>query len=1223
MKLFISYAHTDRWQVNQLVELLRQGKHDPWFDKELTSGFEWQQQLGDAIKQSDVFVYILSPESVGSEWCQWEFARAVEMNKPILPVLIQSKTQFPEAIAKLQYVDFSEGPTPEAVAQLMGGFTQIATTISREAAPQAPTNPIGKPAQLEELERDHVFLSYSTKNVEMMHAVRDKLLAAGISVWTAENIEPGTPLWLDAIGQAIEKAKCIVVFLSPSAKQSTWVKREIDYAEGQNIPIIPVLVDGKKSDAVPFGLSGVQFVDLTADFDRKIEDLIRIIRHELQLDHPEEIKPKPIAEKLVVGNGEALPPTLAPGVGYDAAEGPPDYTIGETGVQYQEAVKRQRQLTIRRALFIGLLVVVGILALGAIMVAYIIVSYNSIASQYTAQIAALANYTPAFQTARILDSQGNTLAEINSEQGTRKRIKLTDVSPELIYALVASENERFYEDPGFDPVAIGRTFLQNLTTGSVASSASSIIQLVANNLILQNEGTPTADGKLREIVVAAEIARTYDKNFILELYLNEVYFGNQVYGVEAAAEFYFRKSAADLDLVEAALLTGLIRSPAGNDPATNPQAAFNSMDQILRRISFVPCLNFQHEPYSSAPFCIPEIVRDNGGFTSNILFDRAMVETRVYFLPDAATFRYPHFVYFVLAQLEREFDADEIFRRGFQIQTTLVPMVQDAAQTALTDMLGQIAFTGVNTGAIMVTDPASGAIRAMIGSPDYNNADINGQVNLALTWQRPGTAIEPIVYTAALEGVGDRNTNGAIDASEYFTPATILWDVPSTYENPAYTPVNFDGRFRGPISVRYALANDINVAAVKAFEFIGRDKFMDTAARLGLTFLQDPPQVTMAAALGATEARLYDMMKAYGTLANNGTYVPLYAIIRIKDADGNAVTMAAPGGPTQRLQREVAFLMQDILSDSDAREDTFGPDSPINIAEYSDNVAVKTGTSSENRDLWTMGFTTNAVVGVWLGRTDNGPTRGSALDHAAPVWKTTMQAVLAILQPPSPFTRPANVFRDDICVTTGSRPDDTCPEPGSELVIVSQPPPTQGFAVTLPIDTWTKLQANEYCTEYVETRTFANISDPFTLAWLGTAAGQPIARQLGLPIPAQPLPPGACNANTTQPVVRISAPASGTPVQGVVPITGVAAAPQDFARYQIDIFPGDAPSEAVMTIGPYINPIPNEAELGRWDTRELPNGSYFIQLTVYSSAQNGGKATRSVQVTVQNPPPTA
>jgi membrane peptidoglycan carboxypeptidase len=912
------------------------------------------------------------------------------------------------------------------------------------------------------------------------------------------------------------------------------------------------------------------------------------------------------------------------------AQRPPDYNIGETGVQYQQAVEIQRQSTARTALLIGSLLVGGIFILGAIIVGYMIISYNNLASEYTEQVAALANYKPAFQTARILDAQGNLLAELNSQQGgARKSVDLAEISPEMIYAVVASENERFFEDPGYDPIAIGRAFLQNLSAGSVVSGASTITQQIASRLILQDQGTPTADQKLREIVIASEIARKYDKNFILELYLNEVFFGNQSYGVEAAAEFYFDKTAADLDLGESALLAGLLNSPAANDPVTNPAQAFNGMDEALRKIAEVPCLNFQHAPYVGRPFCITEgysqIVNNNDQFAGQILVERAEVEARDY-LPRAATVRYPHFVYFILAQLERQFGSDEIFRRGFEVQTTLMPNVQDAAQKALTDMLGQITFTGVNSGSVMVTDPRDGAIRAMIGSPDFNNAEIDGQVNLALTWQQPGSSIKPVVYTAALEGVGDRNNNGTLDNSEYFTPATILWDVPTAFQNPAYTPVNFDGQFRGPISVRYSLANSINVSAVKAFSFIGADKFIDTARRLGLTFLQEPPQVTLASAVGATDVRLYDMMAAYGTLANTGRYVPLYAIISVKDADGNPITIEPHPAPALKVQPEVAFLIQNILSDNTARGDEFGLNSPLFIPEYGDRVAAKTGTSNDARDLWTMGFSRNAIVGVWLGRPDNQPTRGGSLEHAAPVWNVTMRAILATMNAPDPFGNPGNIFQDDICVLTGAEPGDNCPGIRSELFIVSQPPPpaNQGVVVSIPIDTWSGLRANESCTENVEARMFANISDPFAIQWLGTAAGQPIARQLGLPIPPLSPPTGACDINTVRPVARIASPVGGEILQGTVSITGAVSVPQNFARYQIDILSVNNPNAVIATIGPFNNQVPNQAELAQWDTRLVPNGGYIIRLSVFGTSQaGGGYLYRPVQVTVQNILPTA
>lgn len=900
-----------------------------------------------------------------------------------------------------------------------------------------------------------------------------------------------------------------------------------------------------------------------------------------------------------------------------------DEQVAGTSDLYEAAVERQRQSLLRRALLVATLIIGGIFILGAIIVIYIVTSYNNIASQYTDEVAALANYEPEFQTARILDAEGNVLAVLNSQAGgARETVPLSEVSPNMIFAVVAQENERFFEDPGYDPIAIARAFLTNLGAGEIISGASTITQQIASNLVLR-DNTPTAENKLREIVVASEIAQRYDKNFILQLYLNEIFFGNQSYGVEAAAQFYFDKPASELTLAESAMLAGLIPAPATYDPVTRREAAFDQMDDTLRQIANVGCLNFQHDA-SDEPFCVPRnsILDANGNFRGDILVQRAEVMSREY-LPRQATARYPHFINYVQAVLERQFGPNEIFRRGFQVRTTLNSRLQDEAQSALTNQLQSITFTGVNTGTVMAVDPRDGAIRVMVGSPDFNNEDIGGQINFALTWQQPGSTIKPVVYLAALEGVGDRNLNGVLDFNEYLTPASILWDVPTQYTNPNYAPVNFDGRFRGPVSVRYALANSLNVPTVKAYAFIGNDKFVDTARRLGLNFLNDPPQVGLPTAVGATEVRLYDMMQAYATLANTGRYVPMYAIVNITDTDGATVPLEGRPEPVQRVQPEAAFLIQNILADNVARADTFGTNSPLVIPQFPDRVAAKTGTSNDARDLWTMGFTRNAVVGVWLGRADNNPTRGSSIDHAAPIWNRVMRTTLSTLPAPEPFASPGNIFQVEICNPTGTLPGPNCPARRNELFIVSQPPPPadQGLVVTLPVDTWTGFIANSTCPENVENRTFVNISDPFAVQWLNTPQGQPIARQLGIPLPPLPPPTQACDVNTLLPTARITSPTSGQVVQGVIQIQGAVSA-QNFDRYQLAYAPVN--SNNFTLIGqPSTQQFPNQGVLGQWDTRTVPNGIYTIRLEVFATAASGGGyLRRDVQVTVQNIQPT-
>lgn len=897
-----------------------------------------------------------------------------------------------------------------------------------------------------------------------------------------------------------------------------------------------------------------------------------------------------------------------------AAEAPPSYDAAEASPTYEDAVARQRQRTVRMIAIIAAIGVALLFLLGAVGAIIMVVYYNSLVSPYRDAIGGLANYEPQFLTARILAADGSLIAQLSSPQGgLRDQVALNEISPELIHAVVSIENERFFEDPGWDPLAIARAFIQNVTAGQIESGASTITQQVARNLVLRDT-TVSANRKVQEIAVAAEIARTYDKNFILELYLNEIFFGNQSYGVEAASQFYFGHSAMDLNLAESALLAGLIQAPAAYDPVINREASFARMRTVLNQQAHVGCLVYSFPPYNVAPgFCITQ---SQTSAPATVL-QMAQVETRQY-QPRTFTVKYPHFVNFVQQQIENNFGTDEMFRRGFEIRTTLNPRIQDTAQAALEAQVNALAANGVNTGAVMVTDPRDGAIRAMIGSPDFSNNAIDGQVNNVFTWQQPGSAIKVVTYTGALEGVNRNGTN------QYYTPASVLWDVQTTFQNPTYTPVNFDGRFRGPVALRYALGNSYNVPAVRTLDFIGMEKFLDVAQRIGLRFL---PEATfgLPSALGANEVRLYDMMQAYGTLANDGTRVPLYSITAIRDAHGTDITMPERPQPALAVQPQIAFLMQNILSDNEARSAAFGPNSPLNINGYPGLVAAKTGTSNDSRDLWTMGFSSNAVVGVWIGRVDNAPTNGTSGLAAAPIWNAVMTSALQGTNV-EPFNPPQGIVQQQICADTGTVFDATtsCTAVRTEYFIQSQPPPpaSQGFVQTVAVDTWTGLRANQFCPNSVVTETFVNFTDAAVMAWLNTAPGLAWASSIGLPNPPRPIPSGECTASTIQPQVQINSPGNGQQLTGAVQITGIATGPE-FARYQIELAPASAPENFQVIAGPFNNQA--NGALATWDSTLVPNGAYRMRLAAFSTSN--GFRNHTIDIGVNNiiptqPPPT-
>lgn len=873
-------------------------------------------------------------------------------------------------------------------------------------------------------------------------------------------------------------------------------------------------------------------------------------------------------------------------------------------VQEQEA-RRTRNWVLRAVVAVAF----GGLGLALLLIVGAVLFYVSRVNLYSARIDELANIASQFETTRIYDVNGNLLTQINDPTGgTRISVPLQDISPFLIHATISVENERFYQDPGWDPIAITRAIIQNLQEGAVVTGASTITQQLARALVIDPErrAEVSLSRKIDEVIIAAEIGRRYTKNQILELYLNEIYYGNLAYGAEAAAQTYFNISARDLNLPQAALLAGLVQAPATYDPVINREAAFARMDSVIDLMLQAGCLQFQHEPFvNQGPFCVTE--ED----VQRAVVQRAEVEIREYTLP-VRQMRYPHFVNYVAQQLEENYGLADIYRTGFNVFTTLEPNLQEAVQAAVNEQLASLRARGIggNNASVVVMDPRDGRIRAMVGSADYYSQEIDGQVNVAFTPQQPGSSIKPLVYLAAFQGN---------PAGQYWTPATIIWDTPTCWGG--YCPTNYDGTFHGPHSARSALANSYNIPAVKTMEFVTPDRFAQVAQAVGLTFPgSTPQQAGLPGAIGAFDVRLYDMVVAYGVLANGGRRVTPYTITRITDNQGNEVPLPTRPEPVQVVQPEHAYLVTHILSDDVARGQAFGRGTVLNIPGYT--AAVKTGTTNDNRDNWTLGYTPTVVVGVWHGNTDNAPMRGtSGFIAAAPIWNRVMQAALAG-QPPTEFPVPPGITTLTICADSGTLPSELCLNRRQELFVQAQPPPgpEQDIYQLVRIDTLTGLRANDFCPRFTEERLFLNISDPTAFNWINnTQAGQNWAAQRNIPLPAQPPPADSCNPNIQQPIIEIDFPVPNAEIQGLVEIRGRVLV-YNFNRYQLEYGVGADPEAFGLVDGPYTIQHSTSELLGRWDVSQLPNGPYTLRLHVVTN--DGGFADLDVPVLVNNPLPT-
>ncbi|MBE0408508.1 MAG: transglycosylase domain-containing protein, partial [Anaerolineales bacterium] len=686
---------------------------------------------------------------------------------------------------------------------------------------------------------------------------------------------------------------------------------------------------------------------------------------------------------------------------------------------------------ILRLAIVGLFFVV-ILVIGA--GSFILYQYYSIAATLP-NVEDLRDRAAQFETTRILDRDGNVLYEIlDPSAGRRSYVPLERISPYLVAATVAVEDKDFYSHPGFDATAIVRAFWQNYQSGETVSGASTITQQLARALLFTpDERQRTYERKLREAILAEEITRRYTKDEILELYLNEFYYGNLAYGVEAASLTYFSTSADKLTLAQAAFLAGLTQAPSVYDIYTNRDVTLRRAEQALflmyRASQEQGCIYVSNTPQR---VCVDALaVAASSSELENTEFASPRIEMR-----------YPHWVTYIRSLLEEQYDPQTIYRSGFTVHTTIDPDLQQAAQRIVAENVALLEENNAHNGALVAIQPNTGEILAMVGSADFYNPAIDGQVNMAISPRQPGSAIKPLTYTAAFE-MG-------------WTPATLIWDVPSEFPpsgraddpRPPYKPTNFNNRFHGPVTVRDALANSYNIPAVKALDFVGiyddpetrrEEGLIAFAQRLGITtFTRDDYGLSLT--LGGGEVSLLEFTGAFAVYANGGRMLPPVAITRIVDHNGNEVYRYNPPAGDIVIRAEHAFLISSILSDNQARTPMFGANSVLNLPFPA---AAKTGTTNDFRDNWTMGYTPDISVGVWLGNADYTPMQNiTGVAGAGPIWAEFMNYAVAHLTAgnPSPFARPSGIIERVICSVSGTEPSRWCPNQRGEIFAADQLP---------------------------------------------------------------------------------------------------------------------------------------------------------------------------------------
>jgi penicillin-binding protein 1C len=844
-----------------------------------------------------------------------------------------------------------------------------------------------------------------------------------------------------------------------------------------------------------------------------------------------------------------------------------------------------------RAALVGLIVIVAGIAFTVIGAA---LGYTSIANDLPAPTE-LATRASTFETARIFDRNGSQLyALVDPNAGNRTRVTLDQISSHLINATIATEDARFYQNPGFDPVGIARAVWQAAREREFVSGASTITQqLVRAVLLEEDERTErTFRRKLREIILAAELSRTYEKDVVLELYLNEIYYGNLAYGIEAAAQTYFDKSAADLNLAEATLLAGLPQAPALWDPYTAPRQAIGRQWEVLGLM-----MDANFITLDQAQAALNE---------ANLFIDRMT--------PPVTIIRHPHFSITVLQQAEVLLGAQSIYRGGLRIHTTLDPAAQQLAEETVLANKSHIASFGANNASLVAVRPGTGEILALVGSVDFDDEEIDGQVNMALAARSTGSAIKPLVYLTAME--------------QGWTPATLIWDVPTQFPdgvNPPYEPKNYDDDFHGPLRLRPALGNSYNIPAVKALEFVGVCDFVANMQKLGLASLKDegcqevgqPRNYGLALSLGGGEISPLEMAGAFSTLANQGQFLAPFAISRIENRQGEVLFEQAAIAANQSLvvRAEHAYLLSHILSDNDARQPEFGPNNNLVIQGH--RAAAKTGTSgttvSDVKDAWTIGFTPHVVTAVWVGNTLPDPIgRGaSGYQVASPIWNSFMTQYLAE-KPQMDFVRPPGIAEVEICADSGTRPGPGCDNRRLELFAQDQLPleSDSDFVQKVPVDLWTNLRATEACVGSVFEAGFFTLlvsggdvvlERERTVArrWLEeTGAGRNWAGRRNIGLPLQLPPTESCDENTPRPEVDISQPASGTDIIDTIEVHGTVKGP-NFGGFQVEYGVSHDPLGWGVVQERQPNQIDNGL-LAMWDTSSIIDyGPVTVRVIIY------------------------
>jgi len=656
------------------------------------------------------------------------------------------------------------------------------------------------------------------------------------------------------------------------------------------------------------------------------------------------------------------------------------------------------------------------------------------------------NNANAPQSTQILDRNQKLLYTIYDVKN-QNFVPLSQIPKYMQEATIAIEDKDFYNHGAIDFKGIFRSLISIIIHKELQGGSTLTQQLVKNSLLTPER---TVLRKIKEVILSFATEAIYSKAKILEMYLNQIPYGGTTYGVEAASQTFFGKNVKDLTLAQAALLAGLPEAPTTNSPfGSHPEYAKQRQELILQAM--------YEQKY------ITQKQRDDA------------IKEPLKYQNFSNSISAPHFVLYVKDLLIQKYGEVQVEEGGLQVITSLDSTIQTEAQNVVTENVSGLKGYNVSNGAALVTDPATGEILAMVGSTNYFDEKNDGNVNVTLALRQPGSSIKPINYaTGLIKG---------------YTAATDFIDGPVCYptiDNKQYCPVNYDGKWHGPLQMRYALGNSINIPAVKMLKLNGVPAMIATASAMGITtFTQKPEDYGLSLTLGGGEVTMLEMTQAYGVFANNGYNISLHPILKVTDSKGKVLEdYNPPSSPIfgkKVLPEGVSFIISDILADNNARLLEFGANSALKIANQT--VSVKTGTTNDLRDNWTIGYTPDYVVATWVGNDDNAPMSNiaSGITGAAPIWHDIMTYLLKD-KIPHPFSRPPGVIQKKVCSLSGliPPPDGTpnrCDTRFEYFISGTEPTQIDDSTQTVSIDKSTNDLAKPGQTDNVEPRPEVVVKD--------------------------------------------------------------------------------------------------------------------------------------------------